>query len=279
MKKIALFFYLLIKKICRNIKWTLCIGSERKKVKRCEAIQKLPHGKKMILIPHADDEWIGCSGIITKNEDEVLLCNMDMQGNDSTALHELRYRELESIAKKYSRKMVTVKESKADSLKKYIADEAPEYIAVPFFVDWHEEHAEVIKILYDVINDMGNTVDFRIIAYQVSVPICIPCATHCINFDKQELKEKWNVFQLIYKTQKRGLPFLRFKAHERINGAYSGSYACEVYAIFTIERWMNLFEHSFCTDDREKKDLYSDLNNIPLIREKSAEMCKKLLKE
>lgn len=65
-------------------------------------------GRIMILIPHADDEWIGCSRIIMCKED-VLLCNMDMKGGDTNFLHQRRYKELLYLAHKYKKVLLQQK--------------------------------------------------------------------------------------------------------------------------------------------------------------------------
>lgn len=42
-------------------------------------IQKVPTGKKIILMPHSDDEWIGCSRILLDQPEQVMVVNMDMK--------------------------------------------------------------------------------------------------------------------------------------------------------------------------------------------------------
>ena len=137
--------------IINKIKWNL----ERIIYKLEEG---LPKGKKIILAPHSDDEWIGCSQIIKKEQDTIIV-NMDMSGSDSKETHKLRYNEMASTATVYGIKFITLAGNKVQKLSEVIKKEKPKYICVPYFIDWHNEHIEVMNALKKAINDTNNNYD------------------------------------------------------------------------------------------------------------------------
>ena len=201
------------------------------------------NGKKMILIPHSDDEWIGCSGIINRVKGErIIFCNMDMQGGDSKDLHEIRYKELENTVNKYNAILYTITSNKMDNLKKIIKEEQPKFIFVPFFIDWHPEHIETINILYNVIKMLQY--ECEIIAYQVSLPVLPDFINAYVPMNKEEFDKKWNYFKKNYKTQIK-IPYKRFMYNEKINGRIVNQYACEVFVVCTTKQWLNLYEKNW----------------------------------
>ena len=50
-----------ISSIYTRFKWTWDTISERSKIRVCSIDTSFPIGKKLVLLPHVDDEWIGCS--------------------------------------------------------------------------------------------------------------------------------------------------------------------------------------------------------------------------
>ena len=87
----------------QEYKWHRDSKDCRKKLFQ-KRIQKVPNGKKIILMPHSDDEWIGCSRILLHQPEQTLVVNMNMEGGDDEKIHMLRRREAESVAKKYNYK-------------------------------------------------------------------------------------------------------------------------------------------------------------------------------
>lgn len=250
--------------IKNKIMWNLeriLIKNKKKKLK-----SGLPEGEKIILAPHSDDEWIGCSQII-KNEKDTIIINMNMSGNDKEDIHIKRYNEMLFTSKKFNIEMITLKDDKISHLKNIIKERLPQFICVPYYIDWHEEHIEVMNILKKALKDNEN---LDILMYQVSLPIYLEEITNYMILNKKEWKYKWNHFKTTYRTQEN-FPYYRFATNERINGKSFGCYAAEVYCIISSNEWCkNLYRNILTNDQRNnvKRTLFSInktrkyLNNI-----------------
>lgn len=257
-----------IKKINRLLLWKKDVFICRKQAVICERVQSLHNDKMLVLAPHSDDEWIGCSQIIKDNEN-VVICNMNMDGGDSEKIHAIRYQEMKSLAEKFNRQFLTVSlHNRENDLLQIIRDFQPEIIFVPFFMDWHEEHIQVMNILKNVSTKVKG---FQIGLYPVSLPMLPDFITHYMPLNRGSLKSKWNVFLNTYKTQ-TFIPWKRFRANERINGAYVNQYAAEVYSIMSVEQWTGLLDGHLLTIE-QKKCLKSNLNKIFKVRKLMKDFC------
>ncbi len=267
MKRILLSGFIFLRKNWRKARWRFEAWKERGKLDVKESVQIPLKGKKLILIPHVDDEWMGCSRIVAAHADEVLLCNMDMPGGDSVQMHEVRRKELHLLAHKYGRELLTISNSKSQALEGIIRDVSPDYIFVPFNVDWHGEHEEVIRILRNALINLKSEGKCHlpfIAAYQVSIPILPKFVTHCIAMNRSDWKEKWTTFYDIYITQ-RLISFDRFALNERVNGKISDSFAAEVFFVSKTEEWLNNVE-DLSMSNEEKKLLKNSLLSISKMR-------------
>lgn len=215
----------------------------------------------LILAPHADDEWIGCSQIITGCEQSVIL-NMDMQGGDTKEMHIQRFNELRTLTDKYSRKLITVGENKTDCLIDILTTQKPDYVCLPHYFDWHPEHIQVMGYLKQALSRI--TYCGKVLMYQVSLPM-LPKFINCsVPVSRAAFMEKWNVFEKIYKTQTI-ISYRRFMANERINGALSCTYSAEVYSILDTDEWYNDIENRLF-NDKEKDAVKQDIQDITLTR-------------
>lgn len=253
-----------MKKNLSKLKWILKWKFEEfKLVKEQTKINAhiLPKGKKIILVPHSDDEWIGCSKIITTEKNNIIL-NMDMQGNDKKEVHIKRFNELKKTAEKYNIKLETVDDEKIKYINNIIIKEKPQYVCIPYFIDWHNEHIEVMKYLAEAIE---NTNEIKIIMYQVSVPILKEDITHYFPLTKKEWKNKWEYFKKNYKTQ-IDFPRERFAINEKINGKYFDVYAAEVFSIIKSKEWEKKYIKKILKEN-EKKELKESLHSIKKTRD------------
>ncbi len=271
MKKILINIYRIYKKIKKRIIWQIDYIVLNNQNKNNLGIEILPKCKKLILIPHADDEWIGCSMNICDNQ-EVILCNMDMQGNDSKELHSVRLNELKTTAKKFNKKLITISNNKEQQLAEIIEKEKINMVLLPFFIDWHDEHIAVMKYLYEAIKCMQYD-NFNIAMYQVSVPIIEKEITHYLPMDKKNFQKKWNYFRETYKTQK-AIPCKRFGINEKTNGRYTSAYASEVYSVNTIEQWKQKYK-KFKLSNNDKECLNKSLNQLITIRKEAKSIYEK----
>lgn len=256
------FIYHNVIQFRKNIIWTLEALKERKKIKykTCNLNSDIA-GRIMILIPHADDEWIGCSRIIMCKED-VLLCNMDMQGGDTDSLHKRRYKELRYLADKYQKSLVTAKG--VEDLEKEIIKFEPEVIMVPYYIDWHVEHIEVMRRLKEIITNNDNWKNLKVAMYQVSLPIMADKITNYFVLTRTEWKEKWKEFRKIYSSQKH-IPHVRFALNEYINGGIAGVHAVEVYVVMPATKWAEILNEKILTQE-EQDEYISILGSITKVR-------------
>lgn len=242
--------------------WNLDCKQLRKSIV-VQTMPSLPNGKKtVILIPHADDEWVGCSSLV-KNGSDILLYDMDMNGGDDKVLHEARYNELSKISTLYNKPLLKVGLSRPLSLIEIIKKEKPQMICVPFFFDWHPEHIEVMGILRQALLNLEYDVDIAM--YQVSMPIPRNCITHINPMSKIEWKRKWKTFEKIYKSQ-TGIPYKRFAMNERVNGAVCESYAGEAFVYCGASDWLVNYDEWLLTSD-EIKEAFMNLQSIERINQ------------
>ena len=253
---------MLIKRIYRALRWSLkpfVWNNDAKKIRKIILKTKLKpkqlslEGKVLILAPHSDDEWIGCFSLVENHD--CAICSMDMVGGNDDEQRAKRFLEMKAIAVKYKRELVRVGEPKTESLIDLIASFRPSYIAVPFFIDWHEEHIATMNILKDSVSNY----DGKIICYQVSCPIPMSYVTHVAPLSKTDWKRKWSLFRTNYKTQNQ-FPWKRFSAIEKAEGAYSNTYASNVFSVFDAKDWVASFD---IIPSRDKIDAIKEALNTP----------------
>lgn len=245
----------------REQKWRKQASQWREKISYKETESISDTSKYLILAPHSDDEWIGCSQIISRCKNVVIL-NMDMSGGDSQEMHKERYLEMRTLANKYNKELLTIGTDKTQSLKDYICTITPDYICLPHFFDWHPEHIQVMEYLHQALK--ASEYKGKIMMYQVSLPLHPDYVNCIVPLDKKAFKQKWEAFKKIYKTQ-TFISYPRFMANERINGSLSDSYAAEVYSVEVSCRWLESFE-SMLLSDAEIEDVKANLPDISIIR-------------
>ena len=236
-------------------------------------IQPLPSGKTLVLVPHPDDEWIGCSRIVSDTSREVVLVDMDMSGDDSPERHEVRKKELAAVAGLFDRKVVRVSFDKVRLLQDILARETPRYVAVPFFVDWHREHLAVIETLERALGN-NPPPDLGIAMYQISVPILPPAVTHAVPLDKKAQQCKWNVFSRYYPSQSY-MSSERFRLCERINGKLIRSFAAEVYSVVSAGDWLKMASVSI-PDESMRNGMVKRLPSIHAMRQLAEDVLEQL---
>lgn len=245
-----------------SIRWRYEAYCEKRKIAVGYGIDKKFDGVCLILIPHSDDEWIGCSRIITNNK-KVILCNMDMNGGDSESVHSLRFSEMQMAANCFKHKIITLKSDKKHALANLINETNPDFIFLPHYIDWHPEHIEVMKLLASSLENI-NTDRMKIVMYQVSCPI-LSGITHALPMTKKEWGEKWAFFKEHYPTQLY-ISHQRFSLNEVINGKYINSFAAEVYCSVSPDSWLKLINDSI--PNKERRDaLRQNLESISKMRD------------
>jgi LmbE family N-acetylglucosaminyl deacetylase len=251
-----------ILKFVQIIWWSIDCCICRGKIKK-RRLSNVPDGKLFVLMPHSDDEWIGCSQLLMNHSANVIVINMDMPGGDNNSLHVARREEAESIANKYSYKIVSIEGvNKENKLSRLIKEYDPSCVFLPSFCDWHDEHFEVMNLFSDAADES----DYRgeVGLYQVSIPIPQQLINAGFVMTKKQLKNKWSQFRKYYLTQ-NNIPCFRFAVNEIINGGICSQYAVEAYAIQNYPEWKANYQ-KFCLTDTEKKSLRENVNRISIIR-------------
>lgn len=217
------------------INWEREAKAEKNKIQYDSEISQTINGRCLILIPHSDDEWIGCSRII-QSDNEVVLCNMDMSGNDMVSLHNERREEMTRVANFFNREFITIEENKSENLCETIRKVKPDFIFLPHFIDWHPEHIAVMHYLSKAIELLDITeMNFQVVTYQVSCPI-VKGITHALPMSKKAWKYKWDFFKHHYPSQLQ-IPYQRFSINETINGVPIRAFAAEVFCVSSSDEW------------------------------------------
>lgn len=252
-----------VKLFNREMQWRKDRRFWRKSIQPKEVQQNL-EGTILILMPHSDDEWIGCSTILRKNEN-VHVLNMDMGGGDTPELHRLRLEEAQNAANRFGYSLYMSGENKLKGLVKLLEQYMPDYVLLPCYLDWHEEHLEVMEIFLDSIQKSTLKKEPQVVMYQISLPMPYYLINCCYPMTKQEWHIKWRELCNLYRSQ-NFLPIRRFAYNERINGAVCGTYACEVFSIKTFDVWKQEFQKYKFTRD-EKFFCQEHIQEIGTIRE------------
>ena len=224
-------------------------------------------GSFLILVPHADDEWVGCSRLLEEKSNNITLCYMDMSGGDTKEIHTCRYLELSKMAKMKNANLIHLEgntEIKVGQLKNVIENHRTDYICVPACYDWHQEHLEVIKMLRKVLLNSKCSSELKILMYQVSVPMPKNMITNGISMNKREQKGKWLLFREIYKTQDF-FPVERFMHNEFVNGGFMDSYSAEVYGCMSYKQWISFIERRVI-NERQRKEIEKCFKKLIKIR-------------
>lgn len=246
-----------------RIKWKFDVFHLRKLIDANNEIQRsIQDENYLVLMPHADDELIGCSQLLKRTKGGVVV-NMDMPGGDDDRLHHLRYNEFVNYMNSIDKEYLNIDTEKESALTRILLDRRPSYIFAPSFVDWHSEHHEVIRLLVSAISKTINEHwNPRIAMYQVSIPIHYKSVNLAYPMLRKQQKEKWDNFKQYYVTQTH-LPSCRFSANEKINGKLVNSYAAECFWVLKADEWIH-FIKDHCNPGKYK-NLSSCINNLPEI--------------
>jgi len=142
---------------------------------------------------------------------------------------------------------------------------------LPYLVDWHKEHRELIYLSRNVLDKIKHKP--QIGSYKITMPIPANLINCHIGLTKKDQQEKWEAFNNIYKSQS-SLPVKRFMYEERIYGNWLNEYAAEVFNLLDAESW-TLIVDKIAKIDNSLNDLQNYLNKIT----KKIKIAEKLSKE
>ena len=262
----------LLYKLFLRVRWKITVIYQRNSIViKKDILRTIPEVPYLVLMPHADDELIGCLQLLKTVKGGVVV-NMDMAGGDDEQLHKLRYQEFVNHMNSLNNNYLNIDSDKEASLIKILLEYKPLYIFVPSCVDWHKEHHEVIRLLVSALNKTISKEWEPIIAmYQVSIPIYCECINLAIPMNRNQLKSKWEDFERHYISQKHLLSY-RFAANERINGKLLNMYAAECFCTLPADKWISAVNES--GNFETYKYLISSINNISVVHEQVKQLYK-----
>ncbi len=241
MKRLILCVYNKLRRLRNEHRWNKECKLQLRKIKsKRSAFQLQKESSFVIILPHADDEWIGCGSLISSSDYKVSLCNADMEGGDSESIHLIRRAETERLANMYSKPIHTLCNNKVNYLKELLEKEKPDVVFVPYMIDWHKEHLEVLHILKSAIDELCVNWKLSVGMYQVTVPIDPKNITHISLIDLPQWRAKWKLFRDVYKTQST-FPWYRVSRNEIIQGKRFACDACEVFCIMDYQEWIQAY--------------------------------------
>lgn len=190
----------------------------------------------LILVPHADDELLGNYNLlIDKGVNKTLLyfqytgCNPSMK--------QTRRLEFLNLANKYNLSViVSEQDSGFEALKRLLANNTYEYILVPSYMDWHDEHRAVAMSLFSVLK--GSQINSHILLYHISVPHPISCITHYFPMKRSDSLHKYKMFRELYPSQ--NVNTIRFHLQEVLSARLFSidCYSMETYIGMTAEEYI-----------------------------------------
>lgn len=262
--------YITFGKVFQRSKWTIQFLILRLRSYAKEEINlcNIDVDKVIIIVPHADDELIGCFQFMKSNKTKVCLFYCDMTGsnNDETNKH-IRRKEFERLCSESSFEYVISSENINYSLSKVVEEYDPNAILLPSIVDWHPQHREVNNIVRIVLCQIDKKP--KIIWYQVTVPINFKWANYYVPMNRQQHNEKWNMFSIVYKSQRK-MPLIRFKYNERIAGKKYDKYAAETFCVLEFDVWLCCLNKFFGLVKWQQLDWKFNINSLLRVRNEAA---------
>lgn len=217
----------------------------------------------LILAPHSDDEWIGCSQLLKKGNNNVVVLNFDMPGGDNKELHTVRYQEMKNTAATVGYTFITVRQDKGNWLLEYINSNRIDIVFLPCYYDWHKEHFFVMECFKEAARKAHYT--GLVGMYQVSLPIPVSMINYCSLMSKADARKKWADLKRFYPSQSF-LPIKRFMLNEHINGKINNAYSIEAYSVKSFEIWQREYHDKRLTEN-DKEFFKKNLQNISLVRQ------------
>ncbi|VDH17165.1 Uncharacterised protein [Algoriella xinjiangensis] len=219
--------------------------------------------KSLILAPHADDEWIGNSQILSKTFSTVYYFQF-LGNNYSESNKTTRRKELENLQKKINFDLILSDNYEDYSdLENLILTQNFSDIFIPFPIDWHQEHIKVNTILYDVLVKVDKKINLKF--YHISVPFAEESEGCFLPITKKELIEKNNIFSKIYQSQ-YNTPIRRLNFQQRLNAKGFKYYALENYLELDFEEWTDLLTYIENNYETNIKKMIFSIDNLTEIR-------------
>lgn len=234
--------------------------------KEVEVMPKDAFINPLILVPHSDDEYIGPFSILKNARGNATCLYFNLFGDDySEANMKIRNAEITSSANFWKFKLDNNYNCNSCDLVKNLYNHT--YIFVPSPYDWHPEHRRVFQTFYEALCllPVKEANVKKIFYYSVSVPHRLNEFVNYVPLSRNDVIEKWESFQRIYKSQSF-MPALRYKLNLRLVPFKCG-YAAQFYVPVDSNRIKSDYEN---TKDEllvtQLDRLIHNINNIWKIR-------------
>ena len=211
------------KSLLLSIRWAVCWHLQYFAVKlreliptRLKSLELCDTDNVLIIVPHADDEWIGCYSVLSKKKKGITCCYLNMYGNDYSEENiKKRTSEINASAKFWGFKLDVVANDSINVIMNIIKSNNVCFVPSPY--DWHPEHRKAFSLFYEAYSMMDNDVkkNVQVYYYSVSVPHSKNEELKYLPLNKQEVESKWSDFQNIYSSQSF-MPSVRYKLQLRL---------------------------------------------------------------
>ena len=263
LKKTYVGIFDVIRRLVWVCQYAVVIGRvQRISTKPLGALQ----GKKcLFLVPHADDELVGCYKILKESRIQSTCYYFGFIGDGVKGeSKEARKEEVVRSSRELRFHLIVGEGDPVEEIKHILESVSWDFICLPSFIDWHPDHLKVNDTLLQALNLIGHdAVVGKIITYQVSVPFPESYITHHSPLSRSEQSCKWELFSKVYRSQAY-IPVARFMLNERISGALIGIFAAEVYAVYDSAEYQQILNQWMILD---KSYLKAAINNICFVRQ------------
>ena len=216
----------------------------------------------LIVIPHPDDELIGCFSIISNPNVHADLYYTGLTGYDtSKSNRHTRMKELETISECFSRCLFVDEPDSHSELIRLLNEKKYDYVVLPAYIDWHWEHRKTCLSVLELLCSLKMENNPKILFYMVTVPI----PDEYVNRYGEVRNEKWELFKSIYLSQKH-MPIERFKVVEK---SYLKNNRIEPFFQLNFAN-IGLYLNSIKkVDEKELDNLEPKINNLVVIRKEA----------
>lgn len=199
---------------------------------------KLDKDEKIaVLVPHADDEWIGPYSIIKEKPSKLHCVYFNLFGNDYSEKNiRTRDSEIKASSDYWGFKLVNNYDYDVEALCKELRVANKCFVPSPY--DWHNEHREVFKTFvkaYSLLTESEKS-KLEIYYFCVSLPHSYKEPQYYVPLTKNDLYDKWQVFPRIYHSQSF-MPALRYKLQLKLVPSKVG-YAAQTFIKASMDMLM-----------------------------------------
>lgn len=208
----------------------------------------------VIIAPHADDELIGCHQLITNyaRRITVLYCGY-LGSNQSESNRIIRQQEIKNYCQMQGCKLIiSTPQAVGYDIKRALVERRPQYVFLPSYVDWHDEHRLVNEVFIENCGDYKGYIAW----YHVSMPIPGKFINAYSSMNKEQNNRKWDLMKQVYVSQLH-MDIDRFRFVENNNNKYE-----ETYCVLASDQYSKTLNALKKMEAKRMYDLKNTLGNI-----------------